>query len=79
MRNTSLAHHIVPGFVLYIKRHSSSSDRKRIVSIRRSRLSVSERTQPSITRYRLINPATAGCSLQKPTGLFAYRSRGLET
>ena len=26
-----------------------------------------------------INPATAGCSLQKPTGLFAYRSRGLET
>ena len=28
---------------------------------------------------RSINPATAGCSLQKPTGLFAYRSRGLET
>ena len=22
------------------------------------------------------SPATAGCSLQKPTGLFAYRSRG---
>ena len=37
MRNTSLAHHIVPGFVLYIKRHSSSSDRKRIV---RRRLSI---------------------------------------
>ena len=49
MRNTSLAHHIVPGFVLYIKRHSSSSDRKRIVSNRRSRLSVSERTRLSIT------------------------------
>ena len=29
--------------------------------------------------FRSINPATAGCSLQKPTGLFAYRSRGLET
>ena len=35
MRNTSLAHHIVPGFVLYIKRHSSSSDRKRIASASR--------------------------------------------
>ena len=28
---------------------------------------------------RSVNPATASCSLQKPTGLFAYRSRGLET
>ena len=28
---------------------------------------------------RSINPATAGCSLQKPTVLLAYRSRGLET
>ncbi|MBQ8812739.1 MAG: AraC family transcriptional regulator [Bacteroidales bacterium] len=27
---------------------------------------------------RSVNPATAGCSLQKPTGLFAYRSRGLD-
>ena len=28
---------------------------------------------------RSINLATASCSQQKPTGLFAYRSRGLET
>ena len=27
---------------------------------------------------RSIKPATAGCSLQKPSGLFAYRSRGLD-
>ena len=37
-------------FIVFIeKRHSSSSDRKRIVSNRRSRLSVSERTRLSIT------------------------------
>jgi len=65
--------------LIKVKRHLPSMSFYESHSHRRSRLSVSERTQHSITRYRSVNPATAGCSLQKPTGLFAYRSRGLET
>ena len=77
----------MPGFVVYIKRHLPSAPFFESHSHRRSRLSVSERTQPSITRSARLIPlqraarckSPPGCSLQKPTGLFAYRSRGLET
>ncbi len=44
------------------------------------RCTPSERQSYSIhNSLRLINPAAAGCSLQKPTGLLAYRSQALET
>ena len=33
---------------------------------------------PIHNSLRSIKPATAGCSLQNPSGLFAYRSRGLD-
>ena len=65
--------------LIKVKRNLPSASFYESHSHRRSRLSVSERTQAFITRYRSVNPATAGCSLQKPTRLFAYRSRGLET
>jgi len=69
----------VPGIHCIYKRHLPLSSFSESQHHRRSRLSASERTQPSITRCRSVKPATASCSLQKPTGLFAYRSRGLET
>ena len=48
------------------------------------RCTPSERQYSSRQQYPRLrpgyeHPAAAGCSLQKPTGLFAYRSRGLET
>ena len=69
----------MPGIHCIYKRHLPLSSFSESQHHRRSRLSASERTQPSITRCRSVKPATASCSLQKPTGLFAYRSRGLET
>ena len=70
----------MPGFVVYIKRHSSSSDRKRIVSNRRSRLSVSERTQPSITRFARLIPLPRAARCKSPPGclLIAHEVRRLK-
>ena len=72
LRDISLVH--CAGLRCIYKRHSSSSDRKRIVSNRRSRLSASERRQPSITRFaRLIPlPRAARCKSPLDCLLIAY-------
>ncbi len=68
MRNTSLAHHIVPGFVLYIKRHSSSSDRKRIV---RRRLSITPARRKTLV---IFTKCQETCLQGVPPGAWAATS-----
>ena len=71
----------MPGFVVYINRHLSSAPFFESHSHRRSRLSVSERTQPSITRSARLIPLPRAARCKSPLGclLIAHEVWRLES
>ena len=58
----------MPGFVVYIKRHLPSAPFFESHSHRRSRLSLNERTQPSITRSARLIPLQRAARCKSPPG-----------